>query len=852
MADIVKDTFDRNKRQNKVIFQQKKPLLNFELNLAQDVLNNKIQNLQKLSVSNSYTGDSFKIVPGSMNNEVVLKKGLLYHNGYPIELTYDQNISCNPSGPAPTRTDTVYLEWWIEEVDGYTDLNIGFVTTREEQLKYSVSVVEMTDPLPTNETIQFDNLTKTITLSVGYFPNWLRVQGVRFKTNSTLNSGSPYFTVQSSASNKVITVTESIASEILDNVKFTQYESSGAEPQSFIAYRKNIIILAKITRTLGVEQIYSADISDYRDKFIYNFVKNGCEVTESAGLSVSIEEGGAFVGDMEVVIESTTPDISLIASQTNYVYVNDSGVVVSSITEPTTLHLMLAEVRTDISNVVLIENKKTYIPFAWNYKYGEGGEGETGYPSLIQKFKADENINKYNLVYPSSSSAVSKSSASAKITMPVIGIAPQSFSTGQIDNIVTYGEIENSAWSWTPRSTIFASTASGDLVDESSLPGFTTGTYIQRIGTAISSTKILFNPDQIIIKKDATAELAVLVLRSNGDIEVIGDTDKLNPDRLSFLAPSLIPSSTSFEIFPGRFFINDTDNYLFGGTTIQMGLTGTTYKTTALPNNYYNKAYFTIGSDNIVHMYEGSSDSVIPTENPEIPSNELPICVVTFQDNGLGLAGSIKNLDASSIVDKRGWLNLGNLDSTCFKAIFKDYFNVIINKGDAWFNNRYFILNSNTILTANINPGTSYIYLDLTGTGTNFVTTVNASNFLISQSTPNQMDRRLYIPLGTYQTYYEPIVSSNVVDVSTFIGFKGKFWQYRDTPYTDETVFSYVPAATASFLATFNFLSTDYLDIQINGISSYEIDDYTKDPNTRIITFGYPVKKGAKIKIRKV
>ena len=82
MADIVKDTLDKNKRQDKVIFQQKKPLLNYELNLAQDILSNKINDLQKMSISNNYIGDSFKVIPNAVVNEVKIKKGIFYPATY--------------------------------------------------------------------------------------------------------------------------------------------------------------------------------------------------------------------------------------------------------------------------------------------------------------------------------------------------------------------------------------------------------------------------------------------------------------------------------------------------------------------------------------------------------------------------------------------------------------------------------------------------------------------------------------------------------------------------------------------------------------------------------------------------
>ena len=65
MGDIVRDSYDKSLGQKKVVFQQQKPLLNYELNLAQDLLNNHNIDLTKFSLGNNYYGESFLVKKGT-------------------------------------------------------------------------------------------------------------------------------------------------------------------------------------------------------------------------------------------------------------------------------------------------------------------------------------------------------------------------------------------------------------------------------------------------------------------------------------------------------------------------------------------------------------------------------------------------------------------------------------------------------------------------------------------------------------------------------------------------------------------------------------------------------------------
>lgn len=760
MADIVKDLYDKNLKQDKVLFQQKKPILNYEINLAQDILKNRNIDLAYLGLGNNFSGDAFKVYEASTPNEIKITKGTFYHLGRPIQITQDITVTGLTTPFTGDRTDTVFVEWYVEEIDATKDPSIvesgiGFETARQERLNVTVKVTEnSTTPNPT--------------------------------------SGRNYFT------------------------------------------------LAKLNRLNSVPNITTSMIEDERDRTVYNFVIEGCGISDAGGLNFDIGEGDVFVGDVEYYVESTTPQGTASGSSTGYSYVDSNGVVMYDTSLPTDYHVPLAKIITDSTSITEIEDLRKFRPIAWDYKYGTSGEGETGFPSIVMKYEAGENISKYEVVYISGDEIVSKAAASDINKLPAIGIAPQSFSSGQKDNIVVYGEISNSAWSWTAGDNLFLDTTSGQITNTAPT---TANTFVHRIGIAISSDTIFINPDVTYIK-NKVAETNFLVLRSDGSIEVMDVTDYIDPSRLlNLLCSAQDTPNRTFDISEGFYYIDDTDGFEYAGTTINMG-PGQAYETTAISSGFYNKALFTIDHNGAIEMYEGKAASSLSSVNdPEIPDNELPFVLVNFKDDGSASAGTIMPITQDDLIDKRNWLNLGNLDGVSFKPVFRNEGQYIVHRGGAWFNNSLVTMSGNLLLNGTtVSDTTYYIYMDLIdATGG-----VSSSSFTTMTDSPNQVDRRRYIPLGQYD------VSGGEIQRTSFVAYSSKYWQFRDSPYEKLERFVAPLAGLTSLTTTaFSFLDSDYLEMDINGVVAHEGDDYTKTaPNS--INFNYTVKKNAKITIKKV
>jgi parallel beta-helix repeat protein len=144
-----------------------------------------------------------------------------------------------------------------------------------------------------------------------------------------------------------------------------------------------------------------------------------------------------------------------------------------------------------------------------------------------------------------------------------------------------------------------------------------------------------------------------LVVRPDGQVEKSKSVDKIDTKSLSFFAaiPSVSPSK-GFTVLGGyavilRNFVSLND------TNISMGIGGT-HETEPLPIGYWNQAAFSITLNGAIVKTEGTPSATKEgVVSPVFPFGTLPICLVTYQDNGSGAAGSINDLNPVDIVDRR-------------------------------------------------------------------------------------------------------------------------------------------------------------------------------------------------------
>lgn len=99
----------------------------------------------------------------------------------------------------------------------------------------------------------------------------------------------------------------------------------------------------------------------------------------------------------------------------------------------------------------------------------------------------------YALLTPNSSGALVLADADALSTMPGFCLALAA-GTGAVD-VLLDGFITNSAWTWTPRGILYASTTAGAMT-QTAPSGYQD--QVQVVGIAITATTIFFKPDYVL------------------------------------------------------------------------------------------------------------------------------------------------------------------------------------------------------------------------------------------------------------------------------------------------------------------------------------------------------------------
>lgn len=126
MADISRNSFDATKGYQEVIFQQVKPLLDFDLNEAQQILTDRIARsvAAMLGEANLLGGSGFLSSTGGART-VAVAAGAAMQNGVVILWPAVASLQVFGGGTVSgIHTSTVYCEWWDEEIDSAEDAGI--------------------------------------------------------------------------------------------------------------------------------------------------------------------------------------------------------------------------------------------------------------------------------------------------------------------------------------------------------------------------------------------------------------------------------------------------------------------------------------------------------------------------------------------------------------------------------------------------------------------------------------------------------------------------------------------------------------------------------------------------------
>jgi len=146
-SNITRKSFDPKKLYDKLLFSQKRTLLDFELNELQEILRYDLDLTSKIAVGDGPLGDGFRVDIIAGLNKILIRKGVIFHKGVILELFDDVTIDLVV--PNVNSTTTVYVDWWYDEIDATEDTslkdpNIALETATREKLVLEVKVAQGT------------------------------------------------------------------------------------------------------------------------------------------------------------------------------------------------------------------------------------------------------------------------------------------------------------------------------------------------------------------------------------------------------------------------------------------------------------------------------------------------------------------------------------------------------------------------------------------------------------------------------------------------------------------------------------------------------------------------------------
>lgn len=131
MANISQNIFDKTRGFRKLVFQQGRPVADYEMNELQDILHEFQSDTREFTGAFGFWGDGFYVETTGNDNELLVRKGLMITGDSVIILAQDYLITGLTTATSP-RVDEIFLQVSVEEATktAYPDI-VNPVTGQE-------------------------------------------------------------------------------------------------------------------------------------------------------------------------------------------------------------------------------------------------------------------------------------------------------------------------------------------------------------------------------------------------------------------------------------------------------------------------------------------------------------------------------------------------------------------------------------------------------------------------------------------------------------------------------------------------------------------------------------------------
>ena len=275
----------------------------------------------------------------------------------------------------------------------------------------------------------------------------------------------------------------------------------------------------------------------------------------------------------------------------------------------------------------------------------------------------------------------------------------------------------------------------------------------------------------------------------------------------------------SIKIEAGIFYYAGERKSYAGNSNVDMG-PGGAYQLTALTANYFNKVLFTLDASGALKKYEGTqAGTKAGVVAPTLLAGEIPVCMVTVQDDGTGGAGTINNIQQTDIEDLRTYIWIPDIRHR-YLTVHLEGFPIF---NDVFFDGHYLaeaVIIDKITLSARTAPTGSNLQIELLKNGVATGKVATLSEVALSGVTRSNMIRSpLMCPASSRS-------SANLPHLTLFgIGLTGTTLPDMTLPVSPQSGM-YIDAdrlyQSTTLSPTLSLLPTDRLSLKVVAVDSSE------------------------------
>ena len=375
---------------------------------------------------------------------------------------------------------------------------------------------------------------------------------------------------------------------------------------------------------------------------------------------------------------------------------------------------------------------------------------------------------------------------------------------------------------------VFSLNSTGTIVKTEGIPAATVGSVVVPplpVGNA-PICRVLYQDNGL----GSPGTITVIPQSSITDIRPFIYSDFSQPEPASevfsdFKVTAKYPISTAVNVAPGKLYMTSGDYVSFPGEDVDFG-TGGNFEAPEMSAGYYNVVLLVINNGGLIDAYFGTPNAVLNSVVwPSTPVEASPLAIITIQDNGSAIAGSINLITQAAINDVRPFMS--NFEGQ-IKVTFLDYCRVrankpadktvTVNSGVIYPNNSTATLFNET--TIDFGSGPNQLPAIPTAQYQRILLVVNASGNLEIYSSPTQaLESNLVtpaIPNSTVPLAYidvqddgtnapgsiRPINQYNIQDLRPFLGAIQSLLAYTNSSYINQIARDLYVGGTSSLLGT--------------------------------------------------